>query len=298
MKGHRVLPILLLSTLAWLAAASQVQPAPKVAAPYRAWTGPDGQPLPFQSDAEVLEFLRTAKVVSDKGIPRGVTAPHKLLLEKDGVRANSVFRRLDEQRADMVFAAGTREINFRDSYLFEPAAYELATLLGLDNVPPAIVRSIGGNTGSLQIWLEQAVPEDTRVKQKRVSPDPRRWVQYGHLMKVFDALIYNTDRNQGNLLTTPDWKLWFIDHTRAFRLHTDFPPTIKLTQCDRRLLQRLTALDANTVRERLKPYLRKAEIAAVLKRRDRLVQYFNRLIAEQGEEQVLFDFDPPETTRP
>jgi hypothetical protein len=254
--------------------------------------------LPFKSDAEVLEFLRTAKVLSEKGIPTGVTAPHKLLLEKDGIRANAVFRRVDEQKTDMVFSSGNRELNFRDSYLFEPAAYELATLLGMDNVPPAVVRSIGGSSGSVQIWVEQAVPEDTRVKKKLVSPDPVRWTEYGHVMKVFDALIYNTDRNQGNLLTTPDWKLWFIDHTRAFRLHTDFPLGTKLTRCDRRLLRRLTALDASTVRERLKPYLRKGEIEAVLKRRDRLVQYFNRLIAEHGEEQVLFDLESREAPRP
>ena len=36
-------------------------------------------------------------------------------------------------------------------------------------------------------------------------------------MYVFDELIQNRDRNPGNSLWTTDWKLWLIDHTRAFR---------------------------------------------------------------------------------
>ena len=38
------------------------------------------------------------------------------------------------------------------------------------------------------------------------------------LVRVFDQLIGNIDRNVGNLLITSDWRIWAIDHTRAFRL--------------------------------------------------------------------------------
>ena len=38
------------------------------------------------------------------------------------------------------------------------------------------------------------------------------------IMRVFDELIQNRDRNQGNILWTNDWTMWLIDHTRAFRL--------------------------------------------------------------------------------
>jgi hypothetical protein len=37
-------------------------------------------------------------------------------------------------------------------------------------------------------------------------------------MRVFDQLIYNTDRNTGNVLYDTGWRLWGIDHTRAFRV--------------------------------------------------------------------------------
>ena len=36
------------------------------------------------------------------------------------------------------------------------------------------------------------------------------------VVRVFDELIQNRDRNQGNILWTSDWKMWLIDHTRAF----------------------------------------------------------------------------------
>ena len=39
-------------------------------------------------------------------------------------------------------------------------------------------------------------------------------------MRIWDELIQNRDRNQGNILWTHDWTLWLIDHTRAFRLNT------------------------------------------------------------------------------
>ena len=52
----------------------------------------------------------------------------------------------------------------------------------------------------------------------------------GHLdliersLRIFDELIQNRDRNTGNLLWTTDWKMWMIDHTRAFRLGDDRAP--------------------------------------------------------------------------
>ena len=41
------------------------------------------------------------------------------------------------------------------------------------------------------------------------------------VVRLFDQLIYNTDRNLGNLLIDKDWRLWMIDHTRAFKTFTE-----------------------------------------------------------------------------
>ena len=63
-------------------------------------TDAEGQPLPLESYEEILHFLNTARVVSSKQIGQGVTGARKVLLEKDGLRVNSVFRdvRINETR--------------------------------------------------------------------------------------------------------------------------------------------------------------------------------------------------------
>jgi phosphopantothenoylcysteine synthetase/decarboxylase len=54
------------------------------------------------------------------------------------------------------------------------------------------------------------------------------------------------------------------------------------------LLQRLKALDANTLTEKTNRYLTKDEVKAVMMRRDKIVARFQKLIAEKGENEVLY----------
>ena len=43
------------------------------------------------------------------------------------------------------------------------------------------------------------------------------WARQLWNMYFFDALIYNVDRNSGNILVDQGYRLWMIDHTRAFQ---------------------------------------------------------------------------------
>jgi hypothetical protein len=54
------------------------------------------------------------------------------------------------------------------------------------------------------------------------------------------------------------------------------------------LLGRLRILTADRVAEATKPYLTKAEIDAVLARRDGIVKIFDELIKEKGAGKVLY----------
>ena len=259
-------------------------PAPKP----RVWLDPDGKLLPFASDEAVLEFLRTARVVSAKDIPVGVTAPQKLLLEKDGIRANAHFSFIDEDKPVATLRGGKREVGFRDSYRFQAAAYELALLLGMDNVPPAVPRTLSGRHGAVSIWIEKTMTERDRIKNKVNPPRPMDWIRQKENMHVFDNLIYNTDRNQGNILIDEDWKLWMIDHTRAFRRVDNLlePPSMGL--CGKTLWQRLQEVSDSEIEARLKPHLTRPEINSLLKRRVKIVAFLNKLIQEKGEGSVLF----------
>lgn len=264
--------------------------SPAAGAPARVWLGPNGQPLPFKSDEEVMEFLRTAKVVRMKDIPTGVAHPRKVLLEKDGIQMDAVFRDIDEDK-QMVKLSGGVEMFFRDAYIFECAAYEMAKMLGMDNVPPVVLRKVQGTNGSLQIWVENTMTQTDRIKNKVQPPDPDRWNLQLFTMHFFDALIYNTDRNPGNILIDKDWQVWLIDHTRAFRRHEEPQNPQYIGRVERKLWERLQALDPGEVRQRLSPYLRSIEIDALLKRREKLIELIRKRIAERGEDQVLFDWN-------
>ncbi len=283
-------------------AAEFQQPASKEAAPQAAaspapaaghvWTGPDGKPLPFRNDEEILQFLRTAKVVSMKDIGTGITNPQKVLLEKDGIQMHAVFHTVNEEKTHASMAGGGTEMFFRDSYLFQPAAYELSRLLDMGTVPPSVLRALRGNDGSLQLWVEGTMNYTKSRKQKLEPPDRARWSQQIHMMRFFDALIYNTDRNPGNMLLDGKWNLWLIDHTRAFRRQVKLRAPALLIQCDRKLYERVKNLDEGKARQTLKPFLRGYEIDALLERRKKLIEHFEGLIRERGESKVLFAWDP------
>jgi hypothetical protein len=108
------------------------------------------------------------------------------------------------------------------------------------------------------------------------------------VMRVWDELIQNRDRNQGNILWTSDWTLWMIDHTRAFRLGKELLKPEQLTRCDRGLLEALRTLTLENMTKAMGDIVRKSEMEAVLTRRDLIVKHFDARIAARGEAAVLF----------
>src|SRR5262249_9751468 len=92
------------------------------------------------------------------------------------------------------------------------------------------------------------------------------------------------------ILITPDWRLWMIDHTRAFRKLSSLQDPDSLHQCERGVYQKLKTLDEKEGRQRLKPYLSTFEMDALLSRRQKIVERLGNLIAENGEAKVLYTF--------
>jgi hypothetical protein len=107
-------------------------------------------------------------------------------------------------------------------------------------------------------------------------------------VRVFDQLIYDTNPNLGNVLITQDWKISRIDFTRAFRENHDLRDPKNLVQCDRQLLEKLRQLSYDEVLDKTKPHLSKSEVKALIARRDKIVAYFEKLIAQKGEGAVLY----------
>ncbi len=287
------LPILLLLALAGFASAADAQAAGSEdgpASPGRVWLGPDGNPLPFKTDEEVMEFMRTAKVVSVREIGEGLTKPEVVMLEKEGIQMRAQFQSHNEKQDVVHLSTGT-EMGFRDTYLFNIAAYKLGVMLGLDNIPPSIRRKVKGKWGSLTLWLEKTMTEKQRRARKIVNQGVLRWNLQMYRMWLFDELIANIDRNQGNILIDEGWNVWMSDHTRAFRRGNKLLRPERIRRFDRKLWDKIQALDEEEVKTRLKKWLRGSEIKAICKRRDERAKYIQKLVDERGKAQIFYTLD-------
>ncbi len=235
------------------------------------------------------QFLLTAKVIDSKQSSKGITAPSRLTLTDGTITHDGSFQPIDETKTTMTFNTGSSELNFRDSYHFNIAAYELAKLVGLgDMMPVTVERRWQGKSGSLSWWLPVKMDEGDRLKQKIAVPDSDAWNKQMYKVRVFSQLVYDTDRNLTNVLIGEDWKVYMIDFSRAFRLYKDLENPKNLVKCDRQLLEKLRQLSKAEVEAKTKGHLTKAEVQALMARRDKIVSYFQQLIAEQGENAVLY----------
>jgi len=276
--------------LALLASPESPQASPPAAgAPVeRSWLDANGDPLPLRTDEEVEEFLRTAPVKELEGISRGVAGARKALLQKGDIKMHAVFRTVTVEERERRLQ--NRVVWFyRDHYIHEPAAYALSELLALEMVPPAVERTLRGTPGSLQIWVEGATAAVDRKKEGRRSPDERSIMLQYYQMQVFDNLINNLDRNQGNILIDPHERAWLIDHTRAFVRDTQLATPDTVRRVERGLWEKLRSLSDQELEAAIEPYLPGPERAALLERRRLLVELIQGKIDLLGDEGVLFD---------
>ena len=240
---------------------------------------------------QIKEFLRTAEVIKSKPSSKGVTHPSRLTLSNGTITHDASFQTIDEHKAENKFENGRVELNFVDSYKYNIAAYQLAELVGMDDMLPVYVeRKWEGKTGSLSWWLPVKMDDADRVQKKIPVPDEYKdkWNDQMAKIRVFDELVYDSDPNLTNVLIGEDWTLWRIDFGRAFRTSKDLRAPKDLVRCDRQLFERLKALKADELAAKTKNYLNKSEVSAVMARRDKIVAAFQALIAEKGEREVLY----------
>ena len=243
---------------AWALAAQQSSPSPS-------------QSATLPSDAEIEQFLKTAKVVKTRGTSKGITGSLRATLN-DGTRTHDAQIQMVDERKTQFESAGATEFNFRDSWEFNVAAYRLDRMIGLNLVPVSVARRYDMKQAAFTWWIDDVMmDEGKRLADKIQPPRPQEWNEYMQLVRVFDQLIYNVDRNVGNLLITKDWRVWAIDHTRAFRTHTTLKTPGNVTRCDRQMLERMKGLTKEALKKELGDHLNDFEIAGILARRDLIV---------------------------
>ena len=246
------------------------------------------QPAPALSCNDIETFLKTAKLGRQREIPIGVTVPLRTTLDNGTLRHDAAIQIADIRAASYTTPRGT-ELNFRDTWKFNVAGYELAKMLELNMVPPYVERRVNGGPASLSWWVDDTMMEQDRVQKKLMPPDVGRWNDETEAARLFHELIGDYDFNMTNTLITKDWRVWLIDFTRAFRLAKTLQFPDEVTRIDRKLLANLRALNRETLQAKLGPWLSKGEIDAVIVRRDVLAGILDKHIAAKGEAAVLYD---------
>jgi hypothetical protein len=244
---------------------------------------------PTLTPHEMERFLLQADIVATRSSKKGVTNARRVTLFDGRVRHDAQIQDVDI--ALPMFDVGPKhsEVNFKDTYRYNIAGYRLAQLLGLDSVPMSVERKVDGKRVAMTWWIDDVMlDEGGRTKKKTVGPNPSRTASQIHIMRVFDELIQNRDRNAGNLLWTSDWKMWMIDHTRAFRLGKDLLKPQLLERVERSLLEKMRELTASGLADAMGAILTVDEIKALLARRDAIVTLFDARVAQRGEAAVLF----------
>jgi hypothetical protein len=220
-------------------------------------------------------FLRNGKIVAEKASKKGITGTVRVTLTDGTITHDASVQRINEHQAVYQTAAGT-ELNFKDTYVFNIAGWKLAKMLGIeDMVPPSVNRSYKGVNASFTWWVDDVMMDEADRLAKKISPPDRdRWDKEIHVMHVYDELMYNTDSNATNLLIDKQWRIWLIDHTRAFRAQKAIRDPKMLVNCDRKLLARMKDLTTADLNREMKDDLDKGEIQGLLARRDLIVKFF------------------------
>jgi len=238
------------------------------AEPVRQWDRPYGM-----SDLEIEDFLRSAEIIRVEELGEGVTRPRRLTLEQDGKVMQGVFKSVDTDPGLESKRRWSRADDRADRHIYDVVAYKLDRMLGLEMVPVAVERSLEGEAGTLQYWLPDSFNEGKRRREEiPLDTDCSIAAQF-NLMNIFDLLIFNVDRNLGNVLYDARHQVWLIDHSRAFGTQRGIPDMLEDASVE--LSPELSAALARVTEEQLqplRPYLNRKQIEALVSRAQALRQ--------------------------
>lgn len=242
-----------------------VIPAPEAGKCSLVWTG---------HESEIEHLLKEGKVAKLEAVPIGVTKPQRGTLEGSPMRF-----------AWKALTPGYSK-GFMESYKAEIAAYKLDRMLGLNMVPPMVERNMNGRTGVAVYWVENT--RGWSVEKPPQGPEPM-WSLQLTRMKMFDLLIANIDRNQGNLIYDSDWHLFLIDHSRAFTGKKDLKGIAPLGRVDRELWNKMAALTLEDLDRGLEKWVGNNEKKALLQRRDLMAKDIAEKVRKRGEKSVFYN---------
>lgn len=260
------------------------------------WSAGSGD-LSQLSDHAIETLLLRGRVIARENLDVGVTLPVRLWLEHEGRQISATFKDFDFERMGLTeFEGSPPELNFKDSYRYERAAYLLDRLLGLNMVPVTVLRRLRAQEGALVAWVDGAMTEQERLRTGSSPDDVRLLIEQRASMRLFDALIYNLDNNLGNQLWTgDDWRLHLIDHTRSFRQLKSLPESFagRPVSVVPERFEVLRSIDDSQIEETLEEVLSPGEIKALQARRRLILEKIANDRRDYGDDFVFFGRPPP-----
>ncbi|MEJ2085910.1 MAG: hypothetical protein P8Y44_09565 [Acidobacteriota bacterium] len=248
-----------------------------------------------EPDLETERCLSEGRLVRRLATLEGVTHPELYLIECDGMQRKALVKRYHKAKRGITrFSNGTWEMNFSDSFRYERAAYLLDRQLGINMTPVAVVRKVGRSEVGIIEWIEDA-SQVHKSPHRPTGTERAVLAQQKIIMALFDALIFNTDRNPTNyLVDDEDWRLYLIDHSRAFRERSDLPPGYSdlLIRLPRDLYESLRELDEVSLNDLLEELLGVAQIETLLERRDKIIEKIDYDRQKMGDDVVFTDLLP------
>jgi len=240
------------------------------------------------SDEDQEKFLKQATIVAVKEIGHGVTKPLRAELSLGETKHSAQIQSVNKELPDF-FGEDGKPVPMKDCWRFNVAAYKIDRLLGLKMGTVVVARPFKGKPAAFSWWVDDVLFEEVeRIKRELTSPDPEGFERQRALSRVFDELVMNIDRNLANLLITKSWKIVLIDHTRCFTPYHGIRNKENLTRCSRDLLAKMKSLTAAAVTQAAGSHLTGVEVQALMSRRGRIVEFFEKRVREKGEENVLF----------
>lgn len=186
---------------------------------------------PRQDESTALRLLRDGEFALEGRLVDASNTTLRGLLTLDGVTVRCVYKPVRGERPLWDFPDGTlagREVS----------AYLVSRATGWDLVPPTVLRDGPLGSGSCQLWIDEPEDRESLVSFVPAAALPPHWFPIvaarddegaayalAHAddfrlarLAVLDAVINNADRKGGHVLTSPDDRIYGVDHGVSFHV--------------------------------------------------------------------------------
>jgi hypothetical protein len=233
---------------------------------------PTGAKIWIGRAAEMEAYLKTAEPDHVENTAVGVTKPQHIFLKPGGPFSEMAFKILPPGMYN----------GYHESHKAEAAAYELDKVLGMNMVPPTIIRKVNGKEGAAVMWINGT----KSFKELGGVPNPparyqAEWNRELVFAKMFDDLIGNPDPNLGNWLKDDEWNIVLIDHSRSFVPGKDM--THELTRIHKGLWDKMMALNEEELAAGpIGQLLDKKDLHGLFERRAIMARNIDKLVKTKG----------------